>query len=138
MTITPRGRTAPHHNTNGVDYMAKANMAKDASEARDIGLEIDPPSETCDDPLCPFHGTLPVRGAVLDGVVKNAKMTRTVVVERERRVEVPKYERFKRLTHKYSAHNPPCLSAKEGDRVTIAECRPLSKTVMFVVVKVTK
>ncbi|MCK4969892.1 MAG: 30S ribosomal protein S17, partial [Thermoplasmata archaeon] len=38
--------------------------------------------------------------------------------------------------HKYSAHNPPCLSAKEGDNVTIAECRPLSKTVNFVVVKV--
>jgi small subunit ribosomal protein S17 len=116
--------------------MAKARTAKDASKARNIGLEIEPPSDVCDDPKCPFHGTLPVRGTVIDGVVRNAKMKATVVVERERRVQVPKYERFKRVTHKYSAHNPPCLGAKEGDKVTIAECRPLSKTVNFVVVKV--
>lgn len=118
--------------------MAKANTAKDASEARDIGLEIDPPSDVCDDPKCPFHGKLSVRGAVIDGVVKNAKMRSTVVVEREKRVYVPKYERFKRVTHKYSAHSPPCLAAKEGDKVIIAECRPLSKTVKFVVVKVSE
>ncbi len=118
--------------------MAKARTAKDASKARDIGLEIEPPAETCDDPLCPFHGTLPVRGAVIDGVVKNAKMMSTVVVEREQRVYVPKYERFKRVTHKYSAHSPPCLAPKEGARVTIAECRPLSKTVNYVVVKVSE
>ncbi len=118
--------------------MAKARTAKDASEARDIGLEIDPPAEVCDDPYCPFHGKLPVRGAVIDGVVKTAKMISTVVVERERRVYVPKYERFKRVTHKYSAHSPPCLAPKEGDKVTIAECRPISKTVNFVVVKVSE
>ena len=118
--------------------MAKANTAKDASKARNIGLEIDPPSDVCDDPKCPFHGTLSVRGAVIDGVVRNAKMKSTVVVERERWVNVPKYERLKRVTNKYSAHSPPCLAAKEGDKVTIAECRPLSKTVKFVVVKVTE
>jgi small subunit ribosomal protein S17 len=118
--------------------MAKANTAKDASKARDIGLEIDPPTDVCDDPQCPFHGRLSVRGAVIDGVVKNAKMKSTVVVERERRVFVPKYERFKRVTHKYSAHSPPCLDTKAGDKVTIAECRPLSKTVSFVVVKVSE
>ncbi len=116
--------------------MAKAKTAKNVSKARDIGLEIDPPSRDCDDPNCPFHGTLPVRGAVIDGTVRTAKMMDTVIVQRERRVRVPKYERFKRVTHKYSAHNPPCLSVKEGDRVTIAECRPLSKTVSYVVVKV--
>ena len=116
--------------------MAKAKMAEDTPKARDIGLEIEPPAERCEDPSCPFHGKLPVRGAVISGVVKSAKMMGTVVVERERKVHVPKYERFKLVTHKYSAHNPPCLAAKEGDKVTIAECRPLSKTVKFVVVKI--
>jgi small subunit ribosomal protein S17 len=110
-------------------------MAK-ARTARNIGLDIDPPARDCDDPNCPFHGTLPVRGAVIEGQVDSAKMTGTVVVHRERRVPVPKYERFKLVTHKYSAHNPPCLTAKEGDQVTIAECRPLSKTVKFVVVRI--
>ncbi|RLG67396.1 30S ribosomal protein S17, partial [archaeon] len=31
------------------------------------------------------------------------------------------------------AHSPPCLDIKEGDIVKIGECRPLSKTVHFVV-----
>ena len=116
--------------------MAKAKKAKDATEARDIGLEIDPPSVACEDPCCPFHGPLPVRGAVIEGTVRTSKMMGTVVIQRVKRVHVPKYERFKLVTHKYSAHNPPCISAKEGDHVTIAECRPLSKTVKYVVVKV--
>jgi small subunit ribosomal protein S17 len=116
--------------------MVKAKTAKSASKARNLGLEIEPPARDCDDPYCPFHGTLPVRGAIISGTVRSAKMMGTVVVSREQRVEVPKYERFKRVTHKYSVHNPPCISAKEGDKVTIAECRPLSKTVSYVVVKV--
>jgi small subunit ribosomal protein S17 len=33
------------------------------------------------------------------------------------------------------AHNPPCIAAVTGDKVTIAECRPLSKEVNFVVVE---
>jgi small subunit ribosomal protein S17 len=36
------------------------------------------------------------------------------------------------------AHNPPCINAKEGDVVKIAECRPLSKTKKFVVIEVAK
>ena len=116
--------------------MADAKESKDAPKARDIGLDIEPPAKACSDAKCPFHGSLPVRGAVIDGVVKGAKMMGTVVVQRERRVYVPKYERFKRTTHKYSAHSPPCMAVTEGSKVTIAECRPLSKTVKFVVVKV--
>ncbi|RLI39381.1 30S ribosomal protein S17, partial [Candidatus Bathyarchaeota archaeon] len=30
----------------------------------------------------------------------------------------------------------PCINARKGDRVLIAECRPISKTVAFCVVKV--
>ncbi len=33
------------------------------------------------------------------------------------------------------AHNPPCIDAKVGDRVRIGECRPLAKTVSFVVIE---
>ncbi|MBN1455027.1 MAG: 30S ribosomal protein S17, partial [Methanomicrobia archaeon] len=36
---------------------------------------------------------------------------------------------------KIHAHNPPCINAKVGDIVKIAECRPLSKTKSFVVVE---
>jgi small subunit ribosomal protein S17 len=49
-----------------------------------------------------------------------------------------KYERFEKRQSKIHAHNPPCLEAKAGDRVKIAECRPLSKTKSYVVVEVLK
>jgi small subunit ribosomal protein S17 len=86
--------------------------------------------------LCPYHGHLRVRGKVLEGKVVSDKMDRTVVVERDRLFYLRKYERFEKRRSKIPAHNPPCINAKVGDRVRIAECRPLSKTVAFVVVEV--
>ena len=41
---------------------------------RDIGIQIEPPDEECNDENCPFHGSLPVRGRVLEGIVVSAKM----------------------------------------------------------------
>jgi len=88
----------------------------------------------CTDRNCPFHGTLSVRGRTFEGVVMSDKMQRTVVVELEHVHKVAKYERYERRTSRHAAHNPPCISARTGDRVKIAECRRLSKTVSFVVV----
>lgn len=105
---------------------------------RDIGLDVKPPDEVCGDPKCPFHGKLPVRGQVFDGVVVNDKMTNTVVVLREFEKKIPKYERYEKRRSKVHAHSPPCLGAKAGDAVKIAECRPLSKTKSFVVVEVVR
>jgi len=51
---------------------------------------------------------------------------------------VKKYNRYEKRLSKFHAHNPPCIHAKVGDIVTIAECRPLSKTKNFVVVEVKK
>ena len=47
-----------------------------------VGLNVQEPETTCDDPNCPFHGTLPVRGQVLEGVVVSNKAERTITVER--------------------------------------------------------
>jgi len=101
-----------------------------------IGLGTKPPVEKCEDRFCPYHGSLRVRGKVLEGRVVSDKMERTVVVERERLYYLKKYERFEKRISRISAHNPPCINAKGGERVRIAECRPLSKTVAFVVVEV--
>jgi len=103
---------------------------------RDIGLDIQPPEKECDDVKCPFHGRLSVRGSLLDGVVISSMMERTVVVERTFERKIQKYERFEKRRSRIHAHNPPCIDAGEGDRVRIAECRPLSKTKSFVVVEV--
>lgn len=104
--------------------------------ARDIGLDVQAPTNECTDVNCPFHGTLPVRGQVLDGVVVSDKSTSMVVVERTFEKMVKKYERYEKRRSKLHAHNPPCIAAKIGDEVKIAECRPLSKTKSFVVVEV--
>ncbi|MCS4541584.1 MAG: 30S ribosomal protein S17 [Euryarchaeota archaeon] len=103
--------------------------------ARDIGLDAKPPEKTCEDPNCCWHGKLAVRGQILEGIVVSDKMSRTVVVKREYSKYTSKFERYERRHSKISAHNPPCISAKVGDSVRIAECKPLSKTKSFVVVE---
>ena len=115
-------------------------MAKKKSdgEARNIGIEVVAPKESCEDANCPFHGRLSVRGRVVEGDVVSAKAQKTVVIKRKYLHFIPKYERYERRHSKMLAHNPDCVDAKTGDRVKIAECRPLSKTKHFVVVEVIK
>ncbi|MFI5448853.1 MAG: 30S ribosomal protein S17 [Candidatus Bathyarchaeia archaeon] len=101
----------------------------------DIGLDVKSPKKPCDDRNCPFHGHLSVRRKFLDGKVVSAKMTKTVTVERDYLEYVKKYTRYEKRRSRIMAHSPPCLELSEGDRVRIAECRPLSKEVAFVVVE---
>ncbi len=98
-------------------------------------LALKKPKKSCDDRNCPFHGTLSVRGRVLEGTIISAKMDKTVVIRRDYQFYVPKFKRYERRHSHINAHNPPCLNAEEGQKVRIAECRPLSKTVSFVVVE---
>jgi small subunit ribosomal protein S17 len=100
-----------------------------------VSLTFKKPKKTCDDRNCPFHGDLPVRGRVFGGSVVSAKMDKTVVVKRDYLHFIPKFIRFERRHSRIPSHNPPCIHAEEGDRVLIAECRPVSKTVSFVVVE---
>ena len=100
-----------------------------------LGLDVTKPETTCDDPNCPFHGTLSVRGGTLDGMVASTEMHRTVVVEREYDVTVPKYDRQMKRRSRTPAHAPDCLDLEVGDAVRIAETRPLSKTKAHVVVE---
>jgi small subunit ribosomal protein S17 len=100
-----------------------------------MSLTFKKPKKACEDTNCPFHGELAVRGRVLEGVVVGAKMDKTVVVERDYLSYISKFMRYERRRSRIPSHNPPCIDAKEGDRVIIAETRPISKTVSFVVVE---
>ena len=104
-------------------------------EARNIGLNVKLPSESCNDLNCPFHGTLPVRGQIISGEVISRKMQGSISVKREFMHFVKKYERYEKSTSTYLAHCPPCINIKTGDNVRIAECRPLSKTISFVTIE---
>jgi small subunit ribosomal protein S17 len=99
-----------------------------------LGLNVPEPEETCSDENCPFHGTLSVRGQTLVGEVASTDMDKTVIVEREYDVKVPKYDRYMKRRSRVPAHAPECLDLAEGDTVRIVETRPLSKTKSHVAV----
>ncbi len=63
---------------------------------------------------------------VREGLVVSDKMDKTVVVAVERLKRHPLYGRVQRVTKRFKAHDET-NDCKVGDRVRIAETRPLSK-----------
>jgi small subunit ribosomal protein S17 len=104
---------------------------------RDIGIDVKAPARepAPGDRLNPFNGSLSVRGSLIVGTVVTSRMQGTVVVEKQRQTLVEKFERYEKRTRRYPAHVPSNIDCAVGDEVTIAECRPISKTVNFVVVE---
>ena len=92
----------------------------------------------CNDPKCPIHGQLKVRGGEFLGRVVSAKAAKSATVERQLVKRVSKYERHKKIRSKVYAYNPECISAKEGDTVKIGETRKLSKTKSFAILEIVK
>ena len=83
------------------------------------------------------NGVIATRGRTFQGKVVK-KFDKRVVVEFERTVKVPKYERFAKKRTRLHARIPEGLEVKEGDHVKIRECRPLSKIIHFQVVEILK
>ena len=88
------------------------------------------------DKKCPFTSSVSIRGRILKGYIHSAKMNRTCIVRRDYLHFIRKYQRYEKRHKNVAAHVSPCFRVKEGDMVTIGECRPLSKTVRFNVLKV--
>ncbi len=97
---------------------------------------MDKTEQKCDDPHCPEHGHLKLRGRSFEGKVVSDKMDKTAVVEWSYAKDVEKYERYARNRTRVSAHNPNCIDAEEGDIVEVKECKPISKTKRFAVNKI--
>ncbi|KAE8657915.1 40S ribosomal protein S11 [Hibiscus syriacus] len=81
---------------------------------KNIGLGFKTPREAIEgtyiDKKCPFTGTVFHQG--------------------------PHLSRYEKRHSNIPAHISPCFRVKEGDHVIIGQCRPLSKTVRFNVLKV--
>ena len=92
----------------------------------------------CKDQKCPIHNGLKTHKNELEGIVVSDKAKRTVIVERAYTIFLHKYERSLRKNSRIPAHNPECINAKIGDTVIISGTRRLSKTISFVVTKITK
>ena len=63
---------------------------------------------------------------VMQGVVVSDKQEKTVTVLVERRIMHPLYKKYVKKSKKYAAHDEGNV-CKVGDKVSIQECRPLSK-----------
>jgi small subunit ribosomal protein S17 len=107
-------------------------------KVRNIGIEAKPPKDVCSDKNCPWHGSLSLRGKILEGLVVSSKAQKTAIVEREYFHYLTKYERYERRHSRTAVYNPECIAAKEGDKVKIVETRPLSKTKAFVIIEKVK
>ena len=105
---------------------------------KSIGYNIDemPQKPQEEDKKSPFHSNVSIRGKTFVGTVVSDLMNKTVKVEWENTVRDKKYNRYMKSRTKVAAHNPIALSAKVGDKVLIAETRPLSKTKHFAVIKI--
>ena len=83
----------------------------------------------------PFTGNVSIGGQILSGAVTEMKMQRTTVICRD----YLHYNHFEKHHKNMSLHLSPCFrDVQICDIVTVGECRPLSKTVHFNVLKVTK
>ena len=105
---------------------------------RNIGLPIKEPKKKLieNEKNNPFNGSLSIRGKLFEGIVIDAKAKGTVVIQKESPIYFKKFKRFGRSKNQIHAHVPSNLNVQEGDHVIAAECRPISKSVSFVVIEV--
>ncbi|RHZ44612.1 hypothetical protein Glove_718g15 [Diversispora epigaea] len=110
---------------------------------KDVGLGFKTPKDAIEghyiDKKCPWASQVSIRGRILTGVVVSIKMKRTIIVRREYLHYITKYNRYEKRHKNIAAHISPCfIGVQPGDGVTVGQCRPLSKTVRFNVLKVQK
>jgi small subunit ribosomal protein S11e len=107
---------------------------------KDVGLGFRTPKTAIEgtyiDKKCPFTGGVSIRGRILTGRVVSTKMHRTIIIRREYLHFIPKYARYEKRHKNLAAHVSPAFRVEEGDVVTVGQCRPLSKTVRFNVLRV--
>jgi len=114
---------------------------REARFVRSIGLGFKTPRDAIEgtylDKKCPFTGNVSIRGRILTGIVESMKMKRTITIRRDYLHFIKKYQRYEKRHKKLSAHMSPCFrDVALGDLITVGQCRPLSKTVRFNVLKV--
>ncbi|EIE18766.1 ribosomal protein S11 component of cytosolic 80S ribosome and 40S small subunit [Coccomyxa subellipsoidea C-169] len=107
---------------------------------KNVGLGFKTPKEAIEgtyiDKKCPFTGNVSIRGRILSGIVRSTKMNRTIIVRRNYAHYIKKYARYEKRHTNIAVHLSPCFRVHDGDTVIFGQCRPLSKTVRFNVLRV--
>jgi small subunit ribosomal protein S17 len=73
--------------------------------------------------------------STVTGVVTSTGMNKSITVLVERKVPHPLYKKYIRRSTKIHAHDED-NQCKVGDLVTVKQCRPLSKTKSWMLVKI--
>ena len=128
---------------DGVFLSSKKVLAKKTvSGARfykKIGLGFKTPQTAIEgsyiDKKCPFTSNVSIRGRIFKGVVISNKMARTIIIRRDYLHYIKKYNRFEKRHKNVAVHCSPAFRIKIGDVVTVGQCRPISKTVRFNVIR---
>jgi len=93
---------------------------------------------SCADKFCPVHGEkkLKIRGRIFEGEVIKKHHGR-VTIQFTRMFKIRKYERYEKRRTKIHARLPQCMEEdiNVGDLIQVAETRPISKMIHFVVIK---
>ena len=127
----------------GVFLNSKKLLAKKTTSGvrffKKIGLGFKTPQTAIDgdyvDHKCPFTSDVSIRGKIFKGVVISNKMQRTIVIRRDYLHFIKKYNRFEKRHKTLTAHCSPAFRLRIGDVVTVGQCRPLSKTIRFNVIR---
>jgi len=135
-----------HYQKQHLFQNSKARLLKKVTKERrwfkDVGLGFKTPAEAINgtyiDKKCPFTSDVSIRGRILTGKVVSTKMTRTIIIRRDYLHYIPKYNRYEKRHRNLAAHVSPAFRVEVGDLVTVGQCRPLSKTVRFNVLRVAK
>ena len=94
------------------------------------------PLKECADRNGPVHGRLAIRGKLIDGRVTGSQARQTITLQKDAPIYFGKFKRYARGKSTIHAHVPGCMDVESGDSVLTAECRPISKSVSYVVVEV--
>jgi len=122
---------AAGQNVTAENVTAENATAENATAANAAGESVTAENATADRPAGSADAapTTVQRGErkTREGYVVSDKMEKTIVVELEDRVKHPRYAKVIRRTTKVKAHDVQGV-AGIGDRVLLAETRPLSAT----------
>merc|ERR1712080_182129 len=121
--------------------IGKASKSKDQRFVKSVGLGFKTPREVRREFILTKNVHLLVTSVfeVVTGIVQSMKMKRTIVIRRDYLHFIKKYQRYEKRHKTLAAHMSPCFrDVQLGDLVTVGQCRPLSKTVRFNVLKVVK
>merc|ERR1711998_615382 len=119
---------------------AKKPGIRETRYYKPVGLGIKTPRSAIEgtyvDKKCPWTGNVTVRGKMITGVIKTTKMKNTVIIRKDYLHYIKKYQRFEKRHKNTPVHVSPAFRVKPGDEILAGQCRPLSKTVRFNLVKV--